>query len=290
VRLSETTPVQTDKAGGQFHESFVDVVPSVEAYSKAAEAMKPTDGPFDDPTEFAKAAAVRRSAFGKERFNPKPTQELPCGFGIVASIGVELFGSRTWSSAAPAHWRDVDDHRKELCDVRSVGAREFNLKRNTVAVGDDVVFAAELGPVGRVWAGLRPTANRPNGTAIHGSSGPIDAIIGVELSQDNLVQSIPNSSLLPITQPPPACHTAAAPHLLRQILPWDSCLEHKQNACQHCPVADPWATTFFSRRFSLWNQRLHPSPQFVAYQSFGHATLLTRHNPAVTRHPGNGSA
>src|SRR5438445_8962643 len=147
---------------------------------------------------------------------------------------------------------------------------------DALAVCDDVVFATGPAPIGRVWTGFLPAPNRSNCPAIHGSSGPIDAPIGVQFRQNNLMKSLPYSSLFPVPQPPPASHTAATTHLAWQILPWDSRLENKHNARQCGPVTHRRTTAFFTGGLPFWNQWLNSSPQFIAHQSFRHDVTLLR--------------
>jgi hypothetical protein len=54
----------TDEAGGNLHERFVDEGEAFEANAQASEVMQPGDCAFNDPSGFAKAAAVRLTTTG----------------------------------------------------------------------------------------------------------------------------------------------------------------------------------------------------------------------------------
>ncbi|KGG87724.1 hypothetical protein P368_19620 [Comamonas thiooxydans] len=68
--------------------------------------------------------------------------------------------------------------------------------------------------------------------------------------QHGLVQTLPDAIGIPVTQAPPAGHTAAVTQGLRQIFPWDACLQQKQNAIERCFIAhgELACATFDGRR------------------------------------------
>jgi hypothetical protein len=55
------------------------------------------------------------------------------------------------------------------------------------------------------------------------------------------VERLPNPGGLPVAQPSPAGHAAAAAHLLGQILPGEAGLEHEQDAGQGLTIVDGFA-------------------------------------------------
>jgi hypothetical protein len=50
------------------------------------------------------------------------------------------------------------------------------------------------------------------------------------------MQLVPNAGLLPVPQPSTASHATATTHLLRQLRPQDTGLEHKENAGKCLPI------------------------------------------------------
>lgn len=95
------------------------------------------------------------------------------------------------------------------------------------------------------------------------------------------MEPFPDPGRLPVAQPSPARHPGAAAHLLRQHLPRDAALEHKQDAGQRRPVRDRWPAAF-----RLWplrrQQRFDQGPQFIGYERLGHAA---QNSPPVPPFP-----
>ena len=76
------------------------------------------------------------------------------------------------------------------------------------------------------------------------------------------MQPVPDTGLLPVTQPAPARHARAAAHLLRQHLPWNAGSQDKQNAGQGGAVRHPWSAAFGLGQLG-WQQRGNDGPQIV---------------------------
>ncbi|AIO71951.1 hypothetical protein DM80_6185 [Burkholderia multivorans] len=82
-----------------------------EADAKTTETMEPRMSPFDDPTEFAEAAAVFGASSGDDRFDAAFAKSAAMRVGIVAAIGVEDLGLAKRSAASAANRRDSVDQR-----------------------------------------------------------------------------------------------------------------------------------------------------------------------------------
>lgn len=92
-----------------------------------------------------------------------------------------------------------------------------------------------------------------------------------QASQHGVVQLFPDTSGVPVAQAPPASHTAAVPKGLGKVFPWDTGVQHKQDAVEGSFIADcELARTAFGRRHEGWDQGLQLSPQFFAYGSSCH--------------------
>ena len=52
------------------------------------------------------------------------------------------------------------------------------------------------------------------------------------------MEALPHLGLLPVPQPPPARHPAAAAHLLRSHLPGNAALEDEQDAAERRTIRD----------------------------------------------------
>jgi hypothetical protein len=58
----------------------------------------------------------------------------------------------------------------------------------------------------------------------------------MQLGQEQFVQLLPHTGLVPVPQPPPAGHPRTEAQLLRQELPGNAGVEHEQDAGQNLPV------------------------------------------------------
>jgi hypothetical protein len=67
---------------------------------------------------------------------------------------------------------------------------------------------------------------------------PLELIGSVQFGQEQFVQSFPDARLLPDPQPAPGRHPADEAELLRQVLPADPGVQHKQDPLQHTPVIE----------------------------------------------------
>ena len=218
--------------------------------------MKPTDRAFDDPAMDAQPAAMLGSALGQVRFDAQPAQQPPGRLAIVRAIGVDRRRARARVAALAAHWRNVRQQRQQFQNVRCVRGGQLNLQGNATGVRDDMMFAAELPPVGRVWAGLLPTTHGPHGAAVHGGPRPIDQVGAVQFGQQKFVESIPHAGGLPVAQPAPTSHPATAAHLAGQVFPGNSCLQNEQNTGQRGAVVDGRTAAVLGRRIAFGNHRL----------------------------------
>jgi hypothetical protein len=67
---------------------------------------------------------------------------------------------------------------------------------------------------------------------------PFQLVERVQLGEQQLVQPLPHSGLLPGAKPPPSGHAAAKAELLQQMLPADPGAQHEQDPLQHLPVVE----------------------------------------------------
>ncbi len=110
--------------------------------------------PFDDPTEFAEAAAVFGAAPGDDRSDAALAKSAAMRVGIVATVGVDDLGLAKRSAASAANRRDRVDQRQQLRDIVAVRAGQDRANRNAVRVYEDVVFGPWSCAIGGVWPGL----------------------------------------------------------------------------------------------------------------------------------------
>jgi hypothetical protein len=58
------------------------------------------------------------------------------------------------------------------------------------------------------------------------------------------MEPVPDADVLPVAQAPPAGHTAAAAHFLREVLPGNTGFEHKENPREGGAVWDARPSAF----------------------------------------------
>ena len=91
------------------------------------------------------------------------------------------------------------------------------------------------------------------------------------------MDALPDTGLLPIAQPSPAGHAAAAAHLLRQVLPRHAGLQDEKNPGQHRAIGRRLAARKEASPRLRWRQqRTDPLPQRVVQDGLGQPT----HPPA----------
>jgi hypothetical protein len=142
------------------------------------------------------------------------------------------------------------------------------------------VFAAKLATISWVAAGMLAATRRRYAGRINARSVPRDLVVFAESMQYCLVNTLPYTRLHPFVQATPAGHSATAPKLTRQILPWYSGPEDEQNPGQCRPVTDAWSTTFRRRRV-YWEMSCNKGPEFVRNECFGHGISPAKNRPSM---------
>jgi hypothetical protein len=100
--------------------------------------------------------------------------------------------------------------------------------------------------------GFGPVCSPPFGSDAQGveaGSGPVDGRVVSEPVEEPLVQSLPDASVLPVTQTSPADGPAVTAELLRQQAPRTARAQVKDDPAEGCAVRDTRATAFGLRRF-----------------------------------------
>lgn len=112
--------------------------------------------PFDDPTEFAEAAAVFRPTPGDNRLDAALSKSAAMRVGIVTTVGVDELGLAKRSAASTTNRWDSVDQRKQLRDIVAVCTGQNRADRNAVRVYEDVVLGAWSCAIGGVWPSFWP--------------------------------------------------------------------------------------------------------------------------------------
>lgn len=98
---------------------------------------------------------------------------------------------------------------------------------------------------------------------------PVDLVVLTQAVQQCLVQTIPDTLALPLSQAPPACHATAEAELLRQVFPWNAGHEDEEDAVEGGAVVALRAAAL-GRRLAPRHQRLKVLPELLADQGSFH--------------------
>src|SRR5690606_20238627 len=99
-----------------------------------------------------------------------------------------------------------------------------------------------LAAVHGAGAGPTPAAAGSHEAAIDDGTLPVDPVGSLQLSQQDLVQPLPDAGPIPVAEPSPAGHAATAAQLARQVLPVDAGLQDEEDAGEAPAILDRLAT------------------------------------------------
>jgi hypothetical protein len=106
---------------------------------------------------------------------------------------------------------------------------------------------------------------RSDMTGVSGGPGPVDLTSAVQLRQYCLVQLLPDASLLPLPQAPPAGHPRAVAKLGGKVAPGDPCVQDEEDPVQRCPVVQALSTGIAVSTLSYGQQWLQLGPKALVY-------------------------
>ena len=110
-----------------------------------------------------------------------------------------------------------------------LGARNLSYQWKPTLIDQQMVFASEFAAIGRVSARVLASRRCRYACSVNASSIPHDLVVLSEPSKNRLVDALPNAGSHPFVKSTPACHATAAAEFARQVLPWYSSLENKQD-------------------------------------------------------------
>lgn len=134
----------------------MDVGTTLKSRAKTAESVQPRIGALDDPTYFAKTAAVWFAAPCNRCRNPGSVQRPAIPVVIVSTIRIDSAWLAQWPTTHTANRWDGVDQWKELRDVVAVRARQDDRERRAVGVGGDVMFGTGSRTIGGVRSSFSP--------------------------------------------------------------------------------------------------------------------------------------
>src|SRR6056297_263041 len=238
---------------------------------QSAEAVQPGQRPLDDPADLAQAAAMLRPAAGERRPAPSPTQPAAIRLRVEAAVAVKPPGPASRPAGLAPHRRDRIDQPDQRHDIRDVRRRGRRHQRDPSPVGDDRVLAALLAAIDGAGAGPTPSAAGPREAAVDDGPVPVDPVGALHLGQQHLVQPPPDTGPIPVAEPSPAGHAAAAAHLAGQVLPVDAGLQDEEDAGEALAVVDRLASGVAEAAgLGRGQQRPDVLPQFIGDEWLGH--------------------
>ncbi len=128
------------------------------AYLQASKRVKPCNRTLDWPTRFAETASMGRANFCEHRRDAAFSQTLSMWFGTVAPVALNDFGFMQRTPPLASDVWNCRNQRIKLGDVVAVCRAQDDRERDALRVDDEVMFASELAPVRRIWAGFFPAS------------------------------------------------------------------------------------------------------------------------------------
>src|SRR5918992_2111570 len=126
------------------------------ANPQPAELMQPGQGPLHYPAIDAQAAPVPGKTLGQDRPNLERAQGPALGFRVIGPVSLNLVGSTARAPSPSPNGRNSLHQGQQLDDIVTVSSRENGGQRNPLSIGNHVVFAPQLAPVGRIGPGFFP--------------------------------------------------------------------------------------------------------------------------------------
>lgn len=229
----ESTPA--DHGVRQMYQRLVDVVSLLVAHPQAAEPLLPANRPLDHPAVAAQPHAALDSAPRDSWRNASLAQCDSQRSIVIRLVGMQLLRALAGAAALTAYWPDRVQRLKQLLAVMDVRPAERHRQRDAAAVYHLMAFRARFAAVRRARADGAPFFRgaplaRTLTESMNAGSAPIDLPGLLQLAQQQSVQLPPDACAVPVSQPAPAGHPAAAAHLSREHLPGQAASEEEEDA------------------------------------------------------------
>ena len=112
--------------------------------SQSAKLMQPGKRSLDHPAENSQPAAVFRSALCQKRIYTQLTQCISMGLAVVSSVTQNTIRSFPRTTYLARNRRNRLNQRQKLSYVMAVGSGDFHCERDTICVGDKVMFRPQF--------------------------------------------------------------------------------------------------------------------------------------------------
>ncbi len=129
------------------------------ANAQPSELVQPCQGSLHHPPMDAEATPVLGKALGQDRLYPQRPQRAPMRFRVICSVSLNSVWSPAWASSLAPNGRNGFHQGQQLGHIMTISSRQDDGQRDSLGVGDQVVFAPRLTPIGRI--GPRFSPRRP---------------------------------------------------------------------------------------------------------------------------------
>ena len=124
--------------------------------SQSTKLVQPRKCSLDHPAENPQPAAVFRSAFGQKGIYTQLTQCISMGLTVIGSIALNTIRSLTRTAHLTCDRRNRLNQRQKLSDIMAVGSGNFHCERDTIGIGDNVMFRPQFPSIRCIRARFRP--------------------------------------------------------------------------------------------------------------------------------------
>ncbi len=126
------------------------------ANAQPSELVQPGHGSLHYPPMDSEATPVLGKSLGQDRLYPQRPQRAPMRFRVISSVSLNLVWSPAWTSSLAPNWRNGLHQGQQLGHIVTIGSRQDGGQRDPLGVGNQVVFAPRLAPVGGIGPSFSP--------------------------------------------------------------------------------------------------------------------------------------
>lgn len=225
------------------------------------------------PTGFCPTRSHERCAASPAGALSPFFDRLAVWFRIIGSVSLNLLRPASRRSAFASDPRNLVEQREQLGDVMTIGLREDHRQRNSVGLTQQMVLAPEFASIRWIWAGFRASARSADRRAIDQCAIPVDLVGSLQLGQERLEQSLPDSG------PVPSPETATARMPGREVArgrkpsPRHTGSKNEENAVDDSSILSRLSTGILDMAIlppSLGDERFESLPEFVGHEDRWH--------------------
>lgn len=124
--------------------------------SQPAKLMQPSKRSLDHPTKNSKAASLFCPAFGQNRIYAQLTQCISMWLAVIGSITLNTIRSLARMTHLACYWRNRLNQRQKLGYIVAVSSCNFHCERDSIGIGDNVMFRPQFPSIRCIRARFRP--------------------------------------------------------------------------------------------------------------------------------------